>query len=235
MLKQLIDKFYLDREKDKEDRERIHFYISESGKCPRAIFFRFKRAPKKEFEAEKLRVFEFGNHIQQIILRPLFSKGLVRTTEISIPPQKLISGRADIIISDEKGNPYVVEVKSISGKMNFEKMEKPMIEHYEQLQLYLHYFKIPKGIILYVNKDTQELKEFIYNYDSELVKNLIARFEKLKLKIESNIVPSRISSYPTNWQCKNCEYKEICEIITANEINWDDFKKKIESQEIKLK
>lgn len=231
MLTELIDEFYLERERDKEDRERVRFYISESGKCPRTIFFRFKRAPKKELEAERLRVFEFGNHIQQIVLRPLISKGLVVTTEVPIPTQEIISGRADIIISIE-GEPYVVEVKSISGKMNFAKMEKPMPEHYEQLQLYLHYFKIPKGIILYVNKDTQELKEFIYNYDNILVKSLIKRFEELKSKIECNIVPKRLQDYPDNWQCKSCEYREICAMGDGGEMNWEDFKAKIENTNI---
>ena len=233
MLKELIDQFYLEREREKEERERVRFYVSESGKCPRAIFFRFKRAPKKELEAERLRVFEFGNHIQQIVLRPLFSKGIVRTTEVPIPPQEIISGRADIVISDEQGQPLLVEVKSISGKkVDFKKMEKPMPEHYEQLQLYLHYFKIPKGIILYVNKDTLELKEFIFDYDKNLVNLLMARFEELKSKIESNIVPSRLADYPFNWQCKSCEYREICDIASAGQINWEDFKAKIESREM---
>ena len=230
MLKEIIDQFYLDRERDKGERERIRFYISESGKCPRVVFFRFKRAPKKELEAERLRVFEFGNHIQQIVLRPLVSQGLVRTTEIPIPVKEIVSGRADIIISDAEGMPYVVEVKSISGRMNLEKMEKPMPDHYEQLQLYLHYFRISKGIILYVNKDTQELREFACAYDNELVKKLLKRFEELKIKIESNIVPNRLEDYPDNWQCKNCEYREICQMVGSGKINWEDFKNKIEDQ-----
>jgi CRISPR/Cas system-associated exonuclease Cas4 (RecB family) len=229
MLKEIIDKFYLDREREKEDKERTRFYISESGKCQRAIFFRFKRAPKKEFEAERLRIFEFGNHIQQMILRPLESLGLVETTEVSIPPQQIISGRADIILSIN-GERYVVDVKSISGRMNLAKMEKPMPDHYEQVQLYLHFFKIKKGILLYVNKDTQELKDFVFDYDPYLAENLLKRFENLKLKIESNIIPARLSDYPINWQCQSCEYREICEIAAAGEMNWDDFKKKIEIQ-----
>lgn len=230
MLKELIDKFYLDREKEKEDRERVRFYISESGKCPRAIFFRFKRAPKKELEAERLRIFEFGNHIQQMILRPLESLGLVETTEVPIPPQQIISGRADIILSID-GERYVVDVKSISGRMNLGKMEKPMPDHYEQVQLYLHFFKIKKGILLYVNKDTQELKDFVFDYDSQLVEKILKRFENLKIKIESNIVPARLTDYPINWQCQNCEYREICDIASAGEINWEEFKKKIEAQQ----
>ncbi|MDI6603045.1 MAG: PD-(D/E)XK nuclease family protein [Patescibacteria group bacterium] len=229
MLKELIDKFYLDREREKEDKERTRFYISESGKCSRAIFFRFKRAPKKELEAERLRVFEFGNHIQQIVLRPLVSLGLVETTEVPIPPHQIISGRADIILK-VGGERYVVDVKSISGRMNLTKMERPMPEHYEQVQLYLHFFKIKKGILLYVNKDTQELKDFVFDYDGYLIEKLLKRFENLKLKIESNIIPNRLSDYPINWQCQNCEYREICDIVSAGEINWDDFKKKIETQ-----
>lgn len=228
MLKELIDKFYLDREREKEEKERVRFHVSESGKCPRAIFFRFKRAPKKELEAEKLRVFEFGNHIQQIILRPLVSLGLVETTEVSIPPQQIISGRADIILSIN-GERYVVDIKSISGRMNLARMEKPLPDHYEQVQLYLHFFKIKKGILLYVNKDTQELKEFIFDYDSQLAEELLKRFENLKIKIESNIVPGRLTDYPINWQCRNCEYREICDLANAGEINWEEFKKKIEN------
>lgn len=230
MLRELIDKFYLDRERAKKDRERVQFYISESGKCQRSIFFRFKRAPKKEFGAEKLRVFEFGNHIQQIVLRPLESLGLVETTEVSIPPQEIISGRADIILSIN-GERYVVDVKSISGKMNFQKMEKALPDHYEQVQLYLHFFKIKKGILLYVNKDTQELKDFVFDYDRNLVEKLLERFKQLKSKIESNIVPPRLINYPINWQCKNCEYREICDIAVIGEMRWEDFKEKIEKKE----
>lgn len=226
MLKELIDQFYLDRERGKADRERVYFYISESGKCPRAIFFRFKKAPKEELAAEKLRVFEFGNHIQQIVLRPLISKGIVLATEIPIPPQEIVSGRADIVIS-VNGEPYVVEVKSISGRMNLAKMEKPMPDHYNQLQFYLHYFKIKKGILLYVNKDTQELREFLCNYDQGLVENLLKQFEELKSKIDSNILPSRLPEWPDDWQCQYCQFKEICQMAGEREISWEEFKKKI--------
>jgi hypothetical protein len=101
MLKELIDKFYLEREKEKrkKDKDRIRFFISEAGKCPRMIFFRFKKAPAEEIEPERLRVFEEGEIIQQRILRHLFSLGVVRATEIQIPPQELVSGRADAVVS----------------------------------------------------------------------------------------------------------------------------------------
>ncbi len=230
MLKELIDKLYLDKEREKNERrnkERAKFYISEAGKCPRSIFFRFKKAPAKEIEAEKLRLFEYGNYIHQLILRPLISLRLIRATEIDIPPQEIVSGRADAIISLE-GEPYVLDIKSISGRMNLEKMTEPKIEDSYQIQLYLHYFGIKKGILLYLNKDTHVIKEFSVNYDDNLVNKLLINFEELKSKIKANILPERLSVFPTGWQCQYCEFFEICKLAGGKNIKWEDFKKKIE-------
>ena len=229
MLKDLIDQFYIDRErerKEKRNKERTQFYISEAGRCPRNIFFRFKKAPAREMEAERLRIFEHGNYIHQLVLRPLFSLRLVRATEIDIPPQEIIKGRADAIISIN-GEPYVVDIKSISGRMNLAKMEEPKIEDYYQIQLYLHYFGIKKGILLYMNKDTQELKEFAVEYNNEVVKQLLSNFESLKKKVESDIVPARLVDYPKNWQCNYCEFREICDLADGGEMDWNLLKERI--------
>jgi len=247
MLKELIDKFYLEREKEKrrKDKGRIRFFISEAGKCPRMIFFRFKKVPAEEIEPERLRVFEEGEVIQQRILRHLLSLGIVRATEIQIPPQELITGRADAIVSftdktfsdlgidlEEKiepGIPYVLEIKSISGKINSKKL--PLPDHINQLQLYLHYFKIKKGILLYLNKDTQEITEFVFDYDQNLVERVLNWFSKLKEKIESDVVPIRLADWPNNWQCQKCEFSEICKIAGEKEISWEKLKREIEKLE----
>ena len=69
MLRELIDKFYLSREKD---REQHHFYITDAGKCPRSLFFKFKKAPREAMEAKILRMFDHGDYIHQLIMKPLF-------------------------------------------------------------------------------------------------------------------------------------------------------------------
>lgn len=231
MLKEIIDEFYQNLEKEKREKERIQFYISEAKKCERQIFFKFKRAPQRDLEAEYLRVLEMGDHIQQIVLGPLFSKGIVRATEIRIPPQEIVSGRADAIVSID-GEPYVVEVKSISGRRNFETLEA-MEEHKLQLQLYLHFFKIKKGILLYVNKDTLEVKEFILDYDMNLCEETLRWFENLKEKIEKDIVPPILPDFPENWQCKRCPFLDLCHLSGKEEISWPEFKQKIETISIK--
>jgi len=226
MLKELIDKFYLDRERAKS-REQTRFYISDAGRCSRMVFFRFKKAPRRELEAQVLRTFDHGDYIHRLILNTLFSLGLVRASEIDIPPQEIIAGRADAIISLDNSL-YVLDIKSISGRTKT--LEKPKEEDNAQIQLYLHFFKIPKGILLYVNKDTQELSEFLVEYNPRIAQNLLNELSKLKIKIDSNIVPSRIPDYPDIWQCQYCQFFEICGMAGGSEINWEEFKKKIEAQ-----
>lgn len=229
MLKELIDKFYLDKERARSG-DQTRFYITDAGKCPRAVFFKFKKAPKEELEARVLRMFDHGDYIHQLIMRSLTAIREVRviTAEVDIAPQEIISGRADAVISDGK-DLYVLDIKSMNS-MVFKNLNEAKEENINQLQLYLHFFKIPKGILLYVNKDTQELKEFVIQYNPNIAKNLLDGLSHLKTKIDSNIIPSRIPSYPDDWQCTYCAFREICAIANGGEVNWEDFKKKIESQ-----
>jgi len=224
MLKELIDKFYLDREKD---RQQHHFYITDAGKCPRAIFFKFKNVPREKIEPQVLRMFDHGDYIQMQILSILMSLGIVRASEINIPPQELISCRADAIIT-LNNELYVVDFKSMNS-MIFKSLISPKEDNINQIQLYLHFFKIPKGILLYVNKDTLELKEFLVEYDSNRAEQLLKDLAELKSKINANIVPERLPDYPQNWQCQYCQFREICARAGGGQIKWDAFKAKIEN------
>jgi len=227
MLKELINQYYLDRQKD---REQHHFYITDAGKCPRATFFKFKKAPREEMEARILRLFDHGDYIHQLIMRPLLSMREIHVvaSEINIPPQQLISGRADAILSDGK-ELYLLDIKSINGTI-FKSLDKPKEEHINQIQLYLHFLDPKKGILLYVNKDTQELKEFFVDYDKERAENLLKDLIELKKKIDANIIPKRLPDWPDNWQCRYCVFKEICQTAGENEIDWEKFKRKIQTQ-----
>lgn len=222
MLKELIDQFYSDSHKD---RDQTRFYITDAGRCNRSIFFKFKNAPREEIDPRLLRLFDHGDYIQMQILNSLFSIGVVRASEIRIPPQEIISGRADAIVTLDN-ELYVVDFKSMNS-MIFKNLKEPKEENVNQLQLYLHYFKIPKGMLLYVNKDTSELKEFVVEYDKIRAKNLLENLKKLKKKIEANKIPERLPDFPSNWQCRYCPFKDICKTAGEGEIKWDGFKEKI--------
>ena len=228
MLKELIDKYYLDKQKD---REQHHFYITDAGRCGRSLFFKFKKAPRRDIEAHILRLFDHGDHIHQLIMKPLLSirELHVVASEVNIPPQEIISGRADAIISDGK-DLYVLDIKSMNS-MIFDKLIEPKEENINQLQLYLHYFKVPKGLLLYVNKNTLQLKEFLVAYDERKSALLLNDLMEIKEKINANVIPKRIFTYPKDWQCRYCQFKEICKKVDGQEVKWQDFKRKIEAQE----
>ena len=227
MLKELIDQFYLDRQKD---REQHHFYITDAGKCGRSIFFKFKNVPRKQMDANILRLFDHGDHMHQLIMKPLLSIRDIHVvaSEVKIPPQEIISGRSDAILSDGK-NMYVLDIKSMNS-MIFAKLTEAKEENVAQLQLYLHYFKIPKGILLYVNKNSLELKEFVIDYNKKQALGLINILTKVKEKIDSNVIPERLADYPKNWQCRYCQFKEVCDSANDGQIKWEDFKKKMEKK-----
>jgi len=225
MLKELIDEFYIDQQKNKEQ---YHFYITDAGKCPRGVFFKFKNVPRKAFDARLLRIFERGENIHRNIFNILYRLRIGVTTEVPIPAQEIISGRADAILSINKEN-YVLDIKSINS-MIFKNMSEPKEENIYQIQLYLHYFNIKKGILLYIDKDQQNIKEFIVNYDKKLVQSLLEKFIDLKSKIDTDVIPNRLVDYPKNWQCQYCQFKEVCRMANGDEVKWEEFKKIINDQ-----
>jgi len=224
MLHEIIDKYYLDRQ---ENRKQTHFYISQAGKCPRHIFFKCKGVPEKELEPHILRLFDHGDHMHQLIMSALLSTRDIHVvaSEVKIPPQELVSGRADAVISDGS-QLYVLDIKSMNS-MVFKAMQEPKPENIQQIQLYLYYFKIPKGILLYVNKDNLQLKEYIFDYNPSEAKKLIDDMAFLKKQIDDDIMPKRLDAYPGDWQCRYCQYKSICDTAASGEMNWNDFKSQI--------
>jgi len=223
MLKELLDKFYLDKERD---REQHHFYITDAGKCGRAIFFKFKNVPREKYTADLLRLFDRGDYLQMQMLNAMFSLGIVRASEICIPPQELISGRADAIIT-LNNELYIVDFKSMNSIL-FRNLIEPKKDNINQIQLYMHFFKIFKGILLYINKDTLELKEFVVEYNPTLAKKLLKDLDELKRKIDSDIIPPRIPDYAKNSECRYCQFKEICRLAGEKEIKWEIFKNKLQ-------
>ena len=205
MLKELIDQFYLENQKNKDQTK---FYITDAGKCPRAVFFKFKNAPREPMDARILRIFERGENIHRSIFNILYRLRLGVVTEIPIPSQEIISGRADAILCVGNEN-YVLDIKSINS-MIFRNMSAPKEENIYQIQLYLHFFNIKKGILLYIDKDQQEMKEFFVDYDEALCKGLLDKFYVLKDQVENNVLPSRLDGYPRNWQCNYCQFKDVC-------------------------
>jgi len=229
MLEEIIDQFYREQE---HSRKQTRFYVTDAGKCHRFIFFKFKQAPHPELEPRILRLFDHGNYIHRLIVRALKERGVLEGEEVNIPFQELIAGRADALLKIE-GERYILDIKSIN-RGGFQALKEPKLDHQNQLQLYLHFFQIAKGILLYVDKDTQALKEFPLNYDQGLCQSLLEDLSVLRQEIDKNLIPARLSHWPSNSQCRYCPYKDICSMIESEPVYWDKFKERIKAYEKNL-
>jgi len=230
MLVELIDKYY---EEKRREKNQTHFYITNAGQCQRAVYFSIKGYSRKKKEARVLRIFDVGDDVHQRLMRTLFGISAIKVnnaeirviaTAIDVTPEALFHGRADAIISFNN-KLYVVDFKSISD-YKFRKLDAPQPSHQKQLQLYMHYFKVPQGIILYENKNTQELREFELKYDYKLAKKIISEFESLKEQyIDQDIIPpiplelkqaraavdNNEGKFP--WQCDYCDFRKECDKV----------------------
>jgi hypothetical protein len=145
MLKELIDQFYLENQKNMDQTK---FYITDAGKCPRSVFFKFKNAPREPIDARLMRIFERGENIHRSIFNILYRLRLGVVTEIPIPMSEIISGRADAILCLPTGQAgigenYVLDIKSINS-MLFRKLAEPKEDNVFQVQLYMHFFNVKK-------------------------------------------------------------------------------------------
>ena len=147
------------------------------------------------------------------MVRALFSLGIVRAVEVPIPEDQLFSGRADAIV-DIDNELYVVEIKAVS-RNKFERLSEPDPAHVAQLQLYLHYLNIDRGVILVENKDTQGLKEFVIKKDVKLVNRILVHFKMLKMQIVNDEIPERPKDLPA-WKCNYCPYSRVCDTCNGH-------------------
>lgn len=197
-------------------RERDYFYVTDVGKCPRQIYYSVKGFPKPPLDGQTARRLAVGDDFHRRIVQALYSLGIAVAAEVPIPPNPLFHGRADAIVSLE-GKNYVVEIKTVHP-YNFDQMvATPRRDHYLQLQLYLHYFDIPQGIILAENKANQELREFVVERDQDEIRKVLSTFERLH---EVIFLLDLLPPIPdkSDWeydQCRYCSYVEFCQLDTA--------------------
>ncbi|HLC55266.1 MAG TPA: CRISPR-associated protein Cas4 [Candidatus Nanoarchaeia archaeon] len=211
MLKEQIDEFYHKREKTRF-KERKAFYVTDIASCPRAIFFEFKKYPKKARDPRILRVMHNGDYVHQRLGEVLKQQGVLKGVpgedlEVPLPYNDLIHGRADAVI-ELSGEKWVIDFKSMNY-FQFKDLLSPDLHHIQQVQLYLHFLNIRKGLLVYECKNSQEIKEFEVSYDENIVNESLAYFYMLRSKIEQNIIPE-VPPDIEQWKCERCPFLESC-------------------------
>lgn len=141
--------------------------------------------------------------------------GMVDAWKYCEPPI-LITGKGIRIVGHSdgvfviRGTKYVIEIKSIST-FKFQKLEKPQADHLNQIQLYMDALRIDRGVVLYINKDNQQLKEYLVFQEAGARETAINRALKwMEIQRGSKEIPERICGSPTDIPAEYCPYKEEC-------------------------
>jgi len=174
----------------------------------------YKQRQGEQTNIKLKRIFEEGNAIHEKWQR-LFIRGgiamlqdLDRTRNID---KYNLSYTPDAIVKIGKFT-YVVEIKSVNT-YQFKNMKSHQSGK-KQLMFYMLLSGINKGFVLAEDKNTQEFKVFVYDYDKEVVLPFIERLEaiqtyKKQFKEEKKIV-KRICDNSTCKRASKCPMRDAC-------------------------
>ena len=179
------------------------FYPSMLGNnCDRYLYLAYQgRLSTQTITGKTSRIFDNGSHLE-IRMKIYFERmGVFLAAEQSVKlANPNISGRYDFLISHIKHGRVIVELKSINDKGFQALIEAPKPEHAVQLQIYLNLSGIDNGIVLYENKNDQELKAFKLAKDTKIWDNIIERCIRIQ-----NMLPLDVPSNCTGDYFCSCK------------------------------
>ena len=161
-----------DREwKRPESRRHMHFHPSgDCLKCPRLLYYERDDSARLEEEppdARRERIFRTGDAVHAMLQSWLRAMGELPGYPRFCGAERRVvdegmncGGYIDAVVQfPGEGFETLLEFKTI-GSRGFSMLKGPQPAHRMQLATYLAMTGAPRGIVLYFNKDTQELREF---------------------------------------------------------------------------
>ena len=209
-----------------ESQERVGLHASailvpDSSFCLRqqVLSLVYRQLQGEQIKVGLMRIFEEGNAIHEKWQRMFIRAGWSKPTDLDrtrYSEDYMMSFTPDIVctIPDFCDEPMVGEIKSVNT-FSFKKQTKHP-SAWKQCQWYMHLTGIKKGFVLSEDKNTQDFKLEVYDYDPELVEPWVDRAETImdaydRLMHDHRMVkkPEDAKS-PTCKRCKACAMRDAC-------------------------
>lgn len=231
--------FYLDKDIKKEVQflkqvmtrgaettERVGLHASalikgEKEFCLRAqvLSLLYKQLQGEQVDVGLKRIFEQGNAIHEKWQRLFIRAGYSEPKDLDFTcfnDKYMISFTPDVIctIPEFYDGPMIVEIKSVNT-FQFQKMSHHPSAG-KQLQWYMYLKGIKKGFVLSEDKNTQDFKTEVYDFDPELIKVPIERSKQIKVAYDKVLNEHKMVPRPSNCnspdckQCVKCAMKDAC-------------------------
>ena len=194
------------------------------SECLRQVYYKWRSFDVSKFTGRTLRIFETGSSQEQRVLSDLKKANfIVHDEELSgeqYPVQYSKTDSTGHFITkidgvvegiDDDPRPHLLEIKTLNQR-NYNalckhgvKKHKPV--HWEQIQSSLFLFKLEIAVYVGLNKNTEEFFIEAIEPDPDFAKVFN---EKINRLVNATLVPVGISDNPEYFECKWCDYSEVC-------------------------
>ncbi len=209
---------------EKGTTDKLNPYVSDAGKCGRAVTFSLMNVPESDpLTADSLMNFLVGRAVEEAWAQILIAQGaeFVREEKVRIPAGITeITGRKDFTHGGVRllFRSDIVELKSINSRaMGFmlRRGDDGRDEHRRQLNLYLEHEGAKSGYLVYIVKDATKGEPIIHAYhvahsDEQVAKDrrsLVRAFSAAKAGTPPPI-PEDFSR--NSFPCSYCGYRKTC-------------------------
>lgn len=165
-----------------------------------------------------MKIFEEGNAIHEKWQRLFIRGGYSKASDLDVTQfnkQYRISFTPDIIcrIPEFYDGKMIGELKSVNTHQ-FRKMNRHP-SAWKQLQWYMYLSGIHKGFVLSEDKNTQETKIEIYDYDVNVVSQFIDRAEEIKFRYKKAMKEHKMVKRPEDATSPDCKRCKQCALVNA--------------------
>lgn len=162
-------------------------------------------------------IFDLGRDMEEIVMKELREAGFdVREQQRAFEWKEheitgTIDGKivlnGDVIPLEIKScSPYVFQ--AINGINDLKRGKYPYLRKYPvQLNLYMLMGNHPRGVFLFKNKSTGQLKEIFMDLDYELGEQTLKMVEQVNQHLKDGTMPEPIND---DFWCNDCTYVHVC-------------------------
>lgn len=217
MLRQSIDKLFVESEDKREERYGLHassIIASDSEFCLReqvlSLFFKMNQG--KELPTSLRKIFHHGNTIHEEVYDVFKKAGVMIDSEVTrfLPEYDLtftIDANVNLLNKE-----WICDVKSMNSYAFDKATSHPSGE--KQVMFYMWLYKKKNGFVLAYNKNTSDIKCFIVDYKKEKIKPYVMRLKEIqKAKatfLEEGKMPKRKCADCETKRASTCNMKDAC-------------------------
>jgi hypothetical protein len=217
--------------RQRKDAHRPHLGGSQIGRaCQRALWYQFRHMDRATFDGRVLRLFETGDREEGRIVANLRAVG-VTVWDVDPDTGRQIrftahDGHFALSLDGvgkgfrESGQPHTLEFKTMNDK-NFRAMERDGLEkakpiYWAQCQIGMHLADLDRCAFIAVNKNTDAIYMERVRRDPAEGMKLLAKAGEI---IWADKPPAKLSNDPSFFECKFCDYRNICHLQKPPEVN----------------